>query len=172
MRSRDVRPLPQRPGRGYGSAVDTDTDADTVVYLVANRRSLLIWSAICGLFAVGFVVSIPLSSSSAILLLFPGLLGLLMGPLLLIFATGKTVVSPEGLRTGSAFRSRFWRWDEVASVYSEKHSVRASEITVVMINLLDGQSVKLRAPTNRTGMDPRRFEAVERIQAHLGHAVP
>jgi hypothetical protein len=164
-----VRALPKPRGRGYGLAVDMDTD--TVVYLVANRRPLLIWSAICGVFPVGFVVSIPLSSSAGGLLLLPGLLGLFLGPLLFGFATGKTVISPEGLRTGNFFRRRFWRWDEVATVYSEKRATRAGKIVVIMVNLFDGRSFELRAPTNRMGTDPRRFEAVDRIQAHLGHGV-
>lgn len=151
--------------------MDTDRDTDTVVYLVAGRRPFFIWSAICGVLAVGFVVSIPLSSSVAGLLLIPGPVGLFLGPLLFDFATGKTVISPDGLRTGSFFRSRFWRWDEVATVYSERRIVRSGKIIVIIVNLFDGRSFKLRAPTNRRGIDPRRYEAIDRIQAHLGHGI-
>lgn len=146
--------------RRYGPAVDTET----VVYRVANRRGFLIWSAICAAFAVGFAVSIPLAPPVAGGLLLPGLLGLFMCPLLLNFAFGKTIITREGVRTQSLFGSRSCRWDEVAAVHSERHSVRANTITVLMVELADGRRFKLKAPANRTGDDPRTWEALAVLQ--------
>lgn len=143
---------------------------ETVVYGVANRRGLLIWSAICAILAVGFVISIPLDSSAAAALLFPGVIGLIMCPLLLTFATGRTVVSREGLRTGTCFRARSCRWDEVARVYDEKHSVRASRITVMMIELVDGERLKLKASANRQGNDLRIRQALIVIEDYRRRA--
>lgn len=135
-------------------------DTETVVYRVANRRGFLIWSAICTVFVLGFAISIPLNASAAGALLLPGLLGLLMGPLLLNFAAGKTSIGRDGLRTSSLFGSRSCRWDEVVSVHRERHSVRANRITVIMVELVDGRRFKLKAPANRMGDDPRVGEAV------------
>lgn len=119
-------------------------DTDTVVYRIGNRRGFLIWSAICAAFVVGLAISIPLNAPAAGALLLPGLLGLVMGPLLLNFAAGRTSISREGLCTGPLFGRRACRWDEVASVHSERHTVRASQITVVIVELADGEGSSSR----------------------------
>lgn len=145
-------------------------DTDTVVYRIANRRGFLIWSAICAAFVVGLAISIPLNAPAAGALLLPGLLGLVMGPLLLNFAAGRTSISREGLCTGPLFGRRACRWDEAASVHSERHTVRASQITVVIVELADGGRFKLKAPANRTGDDPRISAAIAVAQDYRARA--
>jgi Bacterial PH domain len=157
---------------------------ESIEYRLSQRRLWLRrgWiAAVVFLIGVAGVAVAPLVSGNATgFLAIPGLAGLGVAIISLNVAHSRTVLSPQGIRTGTFFGHHSCRWSDVAEIESVNFSVsrysRPVEESeghgqaVIRIRRLSGKSFKLAAPRDLNGPDPQLKTKLEEIRAYWAKA--
>jgi hypothetical protein len=157
---------------------------ESIEYRLSQRRQWLRrgWIAtVVFLIGVAGVAVAPLVSGNATgFLAIPGLAGLGVAIISFNVAHSRTVLSPQGIRTGTFFGHHSCHWSEVAEIETVNFSVSrysppAEEPAghgqaVIRIRRSSGKSFKLAAPRDVNGPDPQLKAKLEEIRAYWAKA--
>jgi len=130
----------------------------------------------------GVAVAPQVSGHATGFLVIPGLAGLGVAIISFNVAHARTVLSPQGIRTGTFFGRHSCAWPEVAEIESVNFSVskysRPTEVpaghgqTQIRIRRSSGKSFLLAAPRDLNGPDPQLKEKFQEICDYWANARP
>ena len=136
---------------------------DSITFRVAQRKILLIWSAVGAVCIALAALALVLHGYGAAILL--GAFGLVVTPAGLDLAAGRTDLTPDGLETRTLFRKRFCRWDEIEAIGTRVRKGRGQSNTRIVVHLKIRKPIKLRAPYDSSvGGDPHFTESLQQIK--------
>ena len=157
---------------------------DSTEYRLSQRRQWLrrgwIATVVFLIGVAGIAVAPDVSGHATGFLVIPGLVGLIVAIISFNVAHGRTVLSPQGIRTGTFFGHHSCRWPEVADIESVNISVSRysapTEVpeghgqTQIRIRLASGKSFKLAAPRDLNGPDPQLKAKFQEIRDYWAEA--
>jgi PH (Pleckstrin Homology) domain-containing protein len=157
---------------------------DSIEYRLSQRRQFLIrgWIATAVLLigVAGVAASPAVSGHATGFLALPGLAGLGVAIISFNVAHARTVLSPQGIRTGTFFGHHSCPWSEVAEIEPVNISVsrysRPAEVpeghgqAQIRIRRSSGKSFRLAAPRDLNGRDPQLHAKFQEISDYWAQA--
>jgi hypothetical protein len=157
---------------------------DSIEYRLSQRGQWLrrgwIATAVFLIGVAGVAVAPVVSGHGTAFLVLPGLIGLIVAVISFNVANGRTVLSPQGIRTGTLIGHHSCRWTEVAEIESVNFSVsrysRPTEVpeghgqAQIRITRSSGKSFKLAAPRDLNGPDPQLKAKFQEIREYWAKA--
>jgi hypothetical protein len=134
----------------------------------ANQGLLLGWLIAGGLLFLGPGIALLIVRPTAILIVFC-CCGLMIGLGALDSLTARTVLDDSGVRTGTLFRHRSRRWDQIAKVETWRfRNLRGRTLYTVRLRLNSGRKFRLVLPRHGTNEpDPAFNDKVRQISDRL-----
>jgi hypothetical protein len=147
---------------------------DEITFRVAQRKKLLIITACCLSIAIVAALVIVVGwSSKAGIVIFAGMVSLLMAPMTLNLAVGKTTLRPGGLATHRLIWRRNCQWDQVADIVTKNVTGHGGTDTWIMIHRTSGKPFKLVAPFDSTnGRDVQFQENLSVVRSYWVRQAP
>jgi len=157
---------------------------DSIEYPLSQRGQWLrrgwIATVVFLIGVAGVAVAPAVSGHATGFLVLPGLVGLIVAIISFNVAHGRTVLSPQGIRTGTFFGHHSCRWPEVADIESVNFSVSRYSLPTeepeghgqarIRIRLASGKSFKLAAPRDLNGPDPQLKAKLQEIRDYWANA--
>jgi hypothetical protein len=142
---------------------------DSIEYRLSQRRQFLRRGWIAALLflvgVAGVAVAPDVSGHATGFLAIPGLAALIVAIISFNVAHGRTVLSPQGIRTGTFFGHHACRWPDVAEIEPVNISVSRYRLPAevpeghgqaqIRIRRTSGKSFTLAAPRDLNGPDPQ-----------------
>ena len=161
-----------------------DLAVDPSEYRLSQRRQWLTrgWIAtavfLIGVAGVAMAPAVPGNATG--FLVIPGLAGLIVAIISFNVAHSRTVLSAEGIRTGTFFGRHFCPWPEVAGIEPVNISVSRYSAPAevppghgqaqIRIRRTSGHSFRLAAPRDLNGPDPQLSEKLQEIRDYWARA--
>jgi Bacterial PH domain len=128
----------------------------------------------------GVAVAPEVSGHATGFLVIPGLVGLIVAIISFNVAHGRTVLSSQGIRTGTFFGHHSCRWPDVADIESVNFSVSRYSLPTevpeghgqaqIRIRRASGKSFRLAAPRDLNGPDPQLKAKFQEIRDYWANA--